>query len=324
VKETPRQIERNGKLKQADKSSRGIMSRPARKSASPRIDYDYSRAFSRNIGLVSESEQLFLREKHIAIPGCGGVGALYAKIFARMGVGRFSIADFDRYEVENINRQFGAKLSTFDRHKAEVVAEEIREINPEASVNIFADGVTSENCDDFLKGVNLVIDGLDFFAFGARELLFRKARERGLPVITAGPLGFSTAMLIFSPTGMSFDEYFDVKPQDDRMTKALKFAIGLAPLGLNRKYMDPTKIDFAAGRAPSHVVGVTLCGGFAAAEALKLLLNRGPVRFAPHFVQIDAYRGLMKRGYLWRGNRNPWQRLQMYFVKKFLAKRIPK
>src|SRR5689334_5158688 len=97
---------------------------------------DYTRAFSRNIGIVSREEQAMLRAKRVAIPGCGGVGALHALTLARLGIQNFTIADFDVYKVENLNRQYTAKFSTLERPKAEVVRNEILDINPEADIRV--------------------------------------------------------------------------------------------------------------------------------------------------------------------------------------------
>jgi molybdopterin/thiamine biosynthesis adenylyltransferase len=90
------------------------------------------------------------------------------------------------------------------------MAEEARAINPELDLRVFADDLTAENVDAILDGVDVLVDGIDFFALDARRLAFREARRRGIWAITAGPIGFSTAWLTFSPTGMSFDEYFDL------------------------------------------------------------------------------------------------------------------
>lgn len=293
------------------------------KAASPSDDrpFDYPRAFSRNIGIVSEHEQEILRTKRVAIPGCGGVGGLYALMLARAGVGKFHLADFDAFEIENHNRQFGSGVATLGQPKVTVSKAQILDINPTADVTVFDEGVTSENLDHFLNGVDVVIDSLDFFAFEARENLFERARTLGVTVITAAPLGLSTALLIFAPRSMSFQHYFAFSPRDDAFTRALKFGVGLAPRALQRIYMDPAKIRLSDGGGPSHVVGVGLCGAVATTEAIKILLGRGPIRPSPHYLQFDAYRGKLVRGYLRWGNRNPVQILKMWFFRTFLVRR---
>ena len=187
-------------------------------------------AFLRNIGILTQAEQDKLADAKVAIPGMGGVGGVHLITMTRTGVGKFHLADFDTYEPVNINRQFSARVPDFGRSMIDVMKEQALSINPYLEIKEFHEGINESNIDDFLDGVQVVLDGLDFFAFDIRRPLFNRAREKRIYVITAGPLGFSSAMLIFSPyEGMSFDEYFNIvdgmAPQD----QYLSFALGLAP-----------------------------------------------------------------------------------------------
>ncbi|HSG22550.1 MAG TPA: ThiF family adenylyltransferase, partial [Azonexus sp.] len=67
--------------------------------------FNYDEAFSRNIGWVTEAEQQRLRQSRVAIGGLGGVGGVHLLTLARLGIGRFTIADFDVFDVVNFNRQ---------------------------------------------------------------------------------------------------------------------------------------------------------------------------------------------------------------------------
>ena len=70
-------------------------------------------------------------------------------------------------------------------------------INPELDIRTFDDGVHAGNVDAFLDGVDLYVDGLDFFVFDERQRLFALCAERGIPAITAAPLGMGAALLVF-------------------------------------------------------------------------------------------------------------------------------
>src|SRR5262249_45278841 len=151
-----------------------------------------------------------LRESRIAIAGLGGVGGVHLATLARLGIGSFHIADPDRFEPVNFNRQHGATVNVLGRRKATVMEREARAINPDLDLHVFPEAVTPSNVAAFLDGADVLVDGIDFFALESRRLLFREARRRGIWAVTAGPLGFSTAWLVFDPKGMSFDDYFDL------------------------------------------------------------------------------------------------------------------
>ena len=62
-----------------------------------------------------------------------------------------------------------------------------------------------------------------------RRTLFRRAAERGIWAVTAGPIGCSAAWLVFDPNGMSFDEYFDINDSMSLFSQLVAFSVGLTP-----------------------------------------------------------------------------------------------
>jgi len=281
--------------------------------------FSYETAFSRNIGWLSDPEQKTLRHQRVAIAGMGGVGGFHLLTLARLGVGKFNIADLDTFELANFNRQAGAGMSTLHRPKVEVLAEMAREINPEAELDIYAQGVNAANLDAFFTGVDLYVDGLDFFAFDARELVFAHCARHGIPAVTVAPLGMGAALLNFMPGGMTFEEYFQLAGRPE-LEKAVRFLVGLAPALLHRHYLaDKSRVDLKARKGPSTIMACQLCAGVAASEALKILLGRGKVWAAPHGIQFDGYRN--KLAHTWRpgGNRNPLNTLAIAMARHQLG-----
>ena len=151
--------------------------------------FDYAAAFGRNLGWTTEWEHLALRARRVAIAGLGGVGGFHLLALARLGIGQFHIADLDRFGIENMNRQAGATMATLGRPKVEVLAEMARAINPTLHLTLFPDGVQPGNIDAFLDGVDLFVDGFDFFALSIRAAVFARCAERGIPAVTAAPIG---------------------------------------------------------------------------------------------------------------------------------------
>jgi len=287
--------------------------------------FNYHEAFSRNIGWVTSDEQARLRTCRIAIAGLGGVGGLHLLSLARLGVGSFNLAEFDRFELPNFNRQIGASMSTIGQPKLDVMIKLARDINPELDIRRFPEGVNADNVREFLAGADAYVDGFDFFAFEARRLTFAACAAAGIPAVTAAPLGMGAALLTFMPGGMTLDEYFRFKEASEA-DLPLHFLIGLSPAMLQRRYIvDPSTVDLAAQRGPSTVIGCELCAAMVTAETLKILLKRGAVRAVPWVTHFDAYRGRLVKTWRPWGNANPVQRLAIAIARRQLKtmQRVP-
>jgi sulfur-carrier protein adenylyltransferase/sulfurtransferase len=268
---------------------------------------------------VTETEQEVLRSKRIAIAGLGGVGGSHLLALTRMGIGRFNVSDFDTFELANFNRQAGASMGHLGRPKVEVLSEMALDINPELDIRQFPDGVNKENLDRFLESVDLYVDGLDFFAVQARRDLFAACAAKGIPAVTAAPLGMGVALLNFLPGKMTFEEYFRLegKSEDEQL---LRFLLGLSPAMLQMPYLvDDTRVDLDAHKGPSTPMACELCAGMAATHALKILLGRGVVPAAPRGVHFDAYRNRLSTTWRPWGNDNPVQRLGLKIARKRLS-----
>ena len=293
-------------------------------SAGQAVDsFNYDEAFSRNIGWVTPAEQQTLRHKRVAIAGGGGVGGVHLLTLARLGISKFHIADFDNFDIANFNRQVGANMTTLGQPKVDVLARMAREINPEIDITIFPSGIDTANLPAFLDGVDLYVDGLDFFAFAIRQQTFALCAQLGIPATTVAPLGMGAALINFMPGQMTFEEYFQWGNLPD-LDKAIRFVVGLAPAGLHRPYLVvPSAVNFAERRGPSTFMACQLCAGIAATEALKILLGRGDVLAAPRGLQFDAYRNTLARTWRPGGNRNPLHRLAIMIGKRQMAKAAP-
>lgn len=283
--------------------------------------FSYQEAFSRNIGWLTEAEQALLREKRVAIAGMGGVGGIHLLTLARLGIGKFHLADFDTFDLVNFNRQAGAGMSHLGLPKVKVMADMARDINPELDIQLFEDGVSPDNLDRFLTGVDLYLDGLDFFVFEARRATFSACARNGIPAVTAAPLGMGTAVLNFLPGCMSFEEYFHFEGQSEE-EQAIRFLLGLSPTMLQFSYLvDNKQVNLAQRRGPSTVMACQICAGVAATEAFKILIGRGRVLAAPWGLHFDAYRHKLVKTWRPGGNRNPLQRIAIMVARHQIKKR---
>ncbi len=113
--------------------------------------------------LLNQEQMQRLRDARVAVIGLGGVGAYAAEMLARAGVGSLLILDSDKVSLSNRNRQLLALESTTGRPKTEVMAQRLRDINPEISLTIINDYLTPENVEQLLYGhqIDFLVDAID-------------------------------------------------------------------------------------------------------------------------------------------------------------------
>lgn len=113
-----------------------------------------------------------LRQCRVTVFGVGGVGSWCVEALARSAVGHIRIVDCDVVAMSNINRQLPALVSTVGRAKVDVVAERIRDINPDCEVEAINGRYCAGNGADFgLECDDYVIDAIDSLADKADLIL---------------------------------------------------------------------------------------------------------------------------------------------------------
>ena len=124
-----------------------------------------------------------LAGSHVAVFGLGGVGSWCAEALARSGVGRMTLVDRDRVGESNINRQLCALGSTVGRSKVSVMAERLRDINPELELHEIEGHYEAAGRDRFFADYDFVVDCIDLVA--CKLDLILSCRARGIPVVSA-------------------------------------------------------------------------------------------------------------------------------------------
>lgn len=244
--------------------------------------FSYAEFVGRNAGFVTEAEQERLRNASVFVCGVGGMGGAAIQSLARAGVGNLAIADMDRFEVSNLNRQVFANLETVGRSKTDATADAVRAVNPEARITTHgADWV--EQLDEILPRHRVVINGMDDIVAGIR--LYRKAREHGATVIDAytSPL---PSVTVVRPTDPRPEERLQFHTRDrdwrgitssDLERCKLAEAIYVMVHSSSAKHIDLTiATEMLAGKRsrPSFAPMVIATGTLMAFEALKLLLDQ--------------------------------------------------
>nr|WP_305908409.1 ThiF family adenylyltransferase [Methylomarinum sp. Ch1-1]MDP4521238.1 ThiF family adenylyltransferase [Methylomarinum sp. Ch1-1] len=202
----------------------------------------------------------------------------------------------------------------------DVMQELALDINPEATIRTYGEGINVDNIGDFLQGVDVFIDAVEFFEIEAHQLIINACMERNIPAIFGVPLGFGVGVLVYTSKGMSFDDYFDLDYNAPFEQQVLKMTIACAPAGFHLKYLvDRSSIDLAKRKAPSIAPGCKLATGIVITKAILALLHPEELKPIPYYTCYDARLNRLKNGYLWLGNRNPIQKLKFFLAKKMLG-----
>lgn len=225
---------------------------------------------SRQMSIVTRSEQERFKDAKITVIGCGGIGGETIEMLARMGIGELVLVDEDAFDLSNLNRQTLASLKDLGLSKSAVAADKVRLINPYVKVTAFHEHVDGDNIDIIIGDSDIVIDALDNVL--TRVIVSRKALEKGIPYIHGAIHGTLGQITVFLPNSdKTYEEMFNLPSQgkelDDDTIEALK--------------------NVTSGVPP--VIGPTpnLIGCLEAMEAYKILTGVGKVTVAPKILTFD-------------------------------------
>ena len=225
---------------------------------------------SRQMSIVTRSEQERFKDAKITVIGCGGIGGETIEMLARMGIGELVLVDKDAFDLSNLNRQTLASIADLGLEKSSVAAEKVRLINPYVKTTIFNEHIDQTNIDKVIGDSDIVIDALDNVL--TRVIVSRKAKEIGIPYIHGAIHGTMGQITVFLPNSeKTYEEMFNLpslsKKLDDNVIDALK--------------------NVTSGVPP--VIGPTpnLIGCLEAFEAYKIITGVGKVTVAPKILTFD-------------------------------------
>lgn len=149
----------------------------------------YLQRFSGIGRLYGQDALPYLLQGHFFIAGLGGVGTWVAEALVRSGVGEITLVDLDDVCITNTNRQLNALQSSIGQSKTEVMAQRLRDINPEVLVNVVDDFLDRDNLHEIISSkVDIVIDCIDAVHVKA-ALIAHCKRVAKVPIVTVGSAG---------------------------------------------------------------------------------------------------------------------------------------
>lgn len=196
--------------------------------------------FKKNLAIFSPGEIKSLEDKHVFVAGCGGLGGSVIELLVRSGIGHLSLADMDRFEDTNMNRQILCTVDTLGKSKAETARLRALQINPSIDVRPYNYEINENNARNLISGCDLVIDALD--SISARLVLEDACAAEGIHLVHGAVKGWA-------------------------------LQTGICPPGANILHKLYAGRN-AAGPAGGIAMTIFTCASFQVSEAVKYLLKR--------------------------------------------------
>jgi len=148
------------------------------------------------IGMEGQSK---LARSRVLVVGAGGLGSPIALYLAAAGIGTIGIAEFDRVEEHNLQRQILHDTGSIGTSKAQSARDRIAALNPHVTVVLHENGVDPSNAEAMFRNYDVVVDGTDNFP--TRYLNNDAAFFAGKPLIYGSIFQFEGQVSVFDPSG---------------------------------------------------------------------------------------------------------------------------
>ena len=190
---------------------------------------------------------------HVLLIGAGGLGSPAAMYLACAGVGKISVADHDQVDLTNLQRQIAHRSDSVGRPKVESLRRTLHELNPEVDVVALAQRAEPALLDQWLPGVDVVLDCSDNFS--TRQAINAACVRHRVPLVSGAAIQFDAQISVYDSRDAQAPCYACLFPPDTAMQEQRCATMGVfAPL-------------------------VGIVGAMQAAEALKLITGAGdPLR----------------------------------------------
>ena len=205
--------------------------------------------YERNIGAITQAGQKLLKTKRAAVVGCGGLGCYAAEFLARLGIGHLTLFDGDVFTASNLNRQLYSLETNLGKNKALEAEKRLLQIRADLSVEAIDTFLDDQNARVFLKGHDVIIDALD--SVKARLFIEETADMLGIPLIHGAVQEWNAQVCTVFPGDFTLSTLYSAK----------------AELEKPDLYQPLSVLSFSPA----------FCASLQAAEAVKVLLNKGDI-----------------------------------------------
>jgi molybdopterin/thiamine biosynthesis adenylyltransferase len=215
-----------------------------------KLKKDQRERYSRMLALrdFSENDMVTIMNTTVAMLGAGGLGSPALRLLAAIGFGRIRIIDRDIVELSNIQRQTVFNTNDIGKPKAEAAAENLETMNPQVQFDPICVSVDEENVFDLLKGVDIILDGLD--SFKARRAVNKASVSLKTPYVFAGAVEYYANLTTFVPGRTGCLQCVMGNAQDNPENTCARVGVSPTLLSIAASIEANEALKLALGREP--------------------------------------------------------------------------
>jgi adenylyltransferase/sulfurtransferase len=170
-----------------------------------------------------------LRAAHVLVIGAGGLGCPASLYLAAAGVGRLTIADSDKVDLTNLQRQILYRTESVGAQKAFAARSVLRAINPDVDIVPLAARVAAAELDELAREAHIVLDCSDNFA--TRHAVNRACVLHKKPLVSGAAIRFDAQLMVFDLRRGDAPCYACLFPEDAQVEEVQCSQMGVfAPL----------------------------------------------------------------------------------------------
>jgi molybdopterin/thiamine biosynthesis adenylyltransferase len=144
-----------------------------------------------------EAGQEKLKKARVFLAGAGGLGSPIAIYLAAAGIGTLRIADHDKVDLSNLNRQVLHGEEDIGKRKGDSAAEKLRKFNTRVKIETISETINESNILQLVGDADVIVDAMDNLP--TRYLLNRTAVEKGIPLFHGAVYGFEGRAMTVLP-----------------------------------------------------------------------------------------------------------------------------
>jgi molybdopterin/thiamine biosynthesis adenylyltransferase len=206
--------------------------------------HDAKDRYLKKMNLLSQEENAMLKNFKVCVVGCGGIGGYVIEFLSRLGIGEITAIDGDIFDYSNLNRQLLSDENSIGKSKSESAKARVKIVNSDVKLNQINSFLDEDNCDQFLRNHDVVVDALDNMK--TRRMVEAHCKKLGIPMVHGAIAGW-------------YAQIATIIPGDDLLSK-------IYPEGVEKG------IEVEIGN-PSFTPA--LAASIEVSEVIKLLFNKG-------------------------------------------------